>query len=386
MTFEDTVGELNSAYFFREFTYSRNTFRPTPRGELELADKVVWLDDLLIVSQIKERNAPVGTAPDRERRWFADEVLKKATRQIRDTLGYLKGFPQIEVTNNRGHRFNLTTTQISHLHKLVIYHPNDLLPSECRSRKHHTSRTAGLIHLIGSADYLTILSTLVTPAEISEYLSFRETLANRWPDAMLAVSERAIVGQYIRNLPQELPGARFEAYVDVVQQTVKDWDISPIIRLFMDRKNTRGPKEADYRILKELARLNRAQMAEFRKRWQFSMKKALADEFSVPNRFTASNGCGFVFIPLRRQDLPNRHNALINFTRLNKYDQKLDRCIGLSFIAEGRGDWCDVQWCRMERAWTECPDLDTLLKQNYPFGPMRESRIERYGLPNKLLE
>ena len=31
------------------------------------------------------------------------------------------------------------------------------------------------------------------------------------------------------------------------------------------------------------------------------------------------------------------------FTGLNKYDQKLDKCIGLSFNAEGKGTWCDVQ-------------------------------------------
>lgn len=93
MSFEDAVGHLNSDYFFREFTFSSNTFKPNPNAELELADKVVWLDDLLILFQVKERNAPPSSTPEKERNWFEDEILRKATRQIRDTMSYLKNFP-----------------------------------------------------------------------------------------------------------------------------------------------------------------------------------------------------------------------------------------------------------------------------------------------------
>jgi hypothetical protein len=136
----------------------------------------------------------------------------------------------------------------------------------------------------------------------------------------------------------------------------------------------------DYKIIKELAKLFRTDMAAFKERWQFSMKKALSDEFCPPHRFTASTGCGFVFVPLRREDLPNRHNALVNFTGLNKYDQKLNRCIGLSFIAEGDGSWCDVQWRPMDSPWKEDPKIQALLNENYPFRPVEEKRVERYGL------
>lgn len=103
MSFENRVGQLNASYFFQEFTFSKNTFKPNPNSELELADSVVWLDDLLIVSQVKERNAPADTTPESERKWFEDEIVKKATRQIRDTLSYLKEYSEIELSNNRGH-------------------------------------------------------------------------------------------------------------------------------------------------------------------------------------------------------------------------------------------------------------------------------------------
>jgi hypothetical protein len=120
MSFEDAVGQLNSNYFFREFTFSSNTFKPSPDNEIELADKVVWLDDLMIVYQVKERIARPNTSSRKEERWFNEEVVKNATRQIRDTLSYLRTFPKIELRNNRGDAFNIAAAQVTSPHKLVI--------------------------------------------------------------------------------------------------------------------------------------------------------------------------------------------------------------------------------------------------------------------------
>lgn len=380
MNLEDAVGQLNADYFFREFTFSSNTFKPSPNAELELADKVVWLDDLLILSQVKERNAPPNSTAEKERIWFEDEILGKATRQIRDTMSYLKKYPKIEVSNNRGHVFDIATAHSTHPHKLVIYDPHRLLPTDCAFKKYHRSKTVGVIHLIHSAAYFGILQTLMTPVEVAEYLSFREGLAETWGDALSEVSEKAVVGHYLRNLPEEKPDIKFAKYVDEVEQKDKNWDISRIIHLFHERQTTPdSPREIGYKVLQELARLYRTEMGEFKTRFDFSMKKALADEPCLPHRFSTKR-CGFVFIPLRRNDLPHRHNALVNFTALNKYDQKLDRCIGLTVIAEENGSWCDVQWCPVEFPWKEDPELQTALVERYPFRPVRTRKIERYGL------
>jgi hypothetical protein len=381
VNFEEAVGKLNSDYFFREFTFSSNTFKPTPNAELELADNVIWLDDLLILSQVKERNAPSNTTSDKERRWFEDEILKNATRQIRDTISYLENFPRIEVRNGRGHVFDVATARATHPHKLVVYNPHGLLPADCADKKYHRSKTVGVIHLIHSNAYLGILQTLVTPIEVAEYLSFREGLAEKWGDAVSIVGEKALVGHYLRNLPDEKPSLEFAKYVDQLEQKTNDWDISRIIHLFPERRTTpNSSEESGYKVLRELAKLYRTEMAQFRERFDFSMKKALADELSLPNRFSTSKGCGFVFIPLVRKNLSVRGKLLANFTALNKYDQKLEKCIGLSFIAEGSGDWCDVQWFPLESPWEENPTLQAILQKNYPFRPTRERITERYGL------
>jgi hypothetical protein len=222
---------------------------------------------------------------------------------------------------------------------------------------------------------------LVTPIEVTEYLAFRERLADKWEDALSAVSERAVVGQYRRNLPDEKPSPEFLKYVDKLEQKDKDWNIARIIHLFHERRTTPdGSQGIHYKVLRELAKLYRTEMAEFKKRFDFSMKKALANEPCLPHRFSTSKGCGFVFIPLRREDLPFRRNALLNLTTLNKYDQKLNKCVGLTVIAEGAGTWCDVQWCPMEFPWEENIKLDAALRECYPFRPVKRRMTERYGL------
>jgi len=238
-----------------------------------------------------------------------------------------------------------------------------------------------LIHLIHALAYQAILRTLITPAEIAEYLAFREALADKWGEALSRVDEKALVGQYIRNLPDQEPSAAFEAYVDAVNQQTEDWDIARLIHLFPARRTTpiKGRKQG-YIVLRELAKLYRTDMAEFKKRFAFSMEKALADEASLPNRLTASTGCGFVFIPLQRKQLPHRKKLLVTFTELNKYDQRLDKCIGLTVIAEGNGSWCDVQWLPVFSPWKENAPLQEALDTLKPFRPVKSHRIERYGL------
>src|SRR6266581_8650916 len=107
MRFEGALGRLNESYFFREFTFSTNTFRPDKRTELELADAVVWLDEFLIVVQVKERYAAFGATSTDEENWFNREVLGKAVTQIGNTLQYLHSYDSIGLANNQGHTFNL---------------------------------------------------------------------------------------------------------------------------------------------------------------------------------------------------------------------------------------------------------------------------------------
>jgi len=75
-----------------------------------------------------------------------------------------------------------------------------------------------------------------------------------------------------------------------------------------------------------------------------------------------------------------RLHALGAFAELNKYDLRLQRCVGLTFVSEGNETWCDVQWCRLDYPWEENAKFEEALKENYPFRPVKTTVVERYGL------
>lgn len=383
MKFEGALGRLNESYFFREFTFSSNTFRPDRRTELELADAVVWLDDLLVVVQVKERYAAFGATPADEENWFRNEVLGKAVTQIGNTVRYLHQYDSIELQNNQGHSFNLADAKGKRTHKLVIYHTKEQLPKSCAAQKFHEA-DGTIVHILRSGDYLEILEALVTPAEVDEYLGFREELIRRWPTAVAEVCEHALLGQFLNNRLDVQPTQEYVVSLAALRQKAGDsleWDISTIIHRFAERRNTPQKVPTDYYgILKEMAKLNRTDMGMFKKRFFYSMQMANADRVVLPTRFEASTKGGFVFIPLERSQSKDRYDALIAFTQLNKYDQRLERCVGLTFVSEGNETWCDVQWYRADFPWKENAEWTEQLKKNYPFRPMKTETVDRYKL------
>src|SRR5215213_10346193 len=163
MALENSISQINENIFFREFSFSRNEFTPRQESELEFADHVIWLDDLLITFQLKERDLSGSHTRETEINWFGDKVLRNATKQIRDTLRYLNTYEEINIANERGHIFNVVSGKIGKRINVVSYAPHDLLPKEYRSKKFHLSSTAGFIHLIPAYDYIELCQTLITP-------------------------------------------------------------------------------------------------------------------------------------------------------------------------------------------------------------------------------
>lgn len=385
MQFEGALAKLNENYFFREFTFSTNTFKTPQKAELELADAVVWLKNFLIVIQVKQRYASFGATVEDEANWFRNEVLGKAVTQVGNTLQYLRSYDSIELANNQGHTINLADAKDKRVHKLVVYHPNDYLPDSCSSLKFQMSPDVGVVHLFRSDDYFGVLKTLITPVEVEEYLGYREELIKRWGSSVNAVNEGALIGHFLRNLPELPPSPEFVEWLVKSQQASKsedDWNISRIISVFAERRNTPQKSPVDYYgILEELASLNRTGMDLFKARFFKAMQLANADSDALPYRFQASEGgCAFVFVPVQRKDVATRDVLLANLTELNKYELKADRCIGLSFVSEGKGSSCDVRWCFVERPWVENEKLESILKESYPFRPTKTEVRERYGL------
>jgi hypothetical protein len=378
MSFEQQIGQLNEHFFFREFTFSKTTFRPTPTEEVELADNVVWLDDLVVVFQLKERSVHDASTADDEERWFKRKVVGRGTRQIRDTLAYLGAHTLVDVENHRGHTFHLRVSKITTMHKIVCYLPHEKLPEQCRMHKSHRSQTAGLIHLMAADDYLGIVRTLLTPPELSEYLSFREELIDKWEGEIKLLPEPALVGQYLAGDADSPPSMAFIQYLSALEHNIDEWDMSGIIKQFPDRVTTDNQATDYYSIVTEIAKLKRNELREFKQRFQLSMQKCRANEFVRPYRMASPRTkCGFVFIPLQKAVVQHRLHGLKNLTYACKYDLKLHKCLGMSFAPE-EGGWYSVEWCYMEFLWEYDEEVDERLRSDNPFREVRVTDLGRY--------
>ena len=380
MNLEEQMSKLNEFYFFKEFTYSSTLFKRKDGQEIEVADKVLIIDDLYIVYQLKERFEPESTTADKEIKWFEKKIIKNACKQIKDSLKYISDYDEVRLENNRGHKINIATNQVKNIHKVVMYKPSKLLSIEKLQKKYHKSSTAGVIHLFCKEDYFGLIETLITPAELHEYLSYREQLIINFPETINLLPEQALLGQYLftdQLLPPKIEYAQYLKRLDLFD--TESWDMTGIIYTFPDRMRDYENTTDYYFILTQLAKMTRGELKAFKERFVKSFKLANENKDDLPYRFSVPRlDCGFVFIPSRREDKIFKHNRLTNLTLAHKYEQKVTKCIGAIFINH-EGKWCDVDWCYIDCQWEYNKEIETLLSECYPFRPVSTKRVERYG-------
>jgi hypothetical protein len=269
MNLEELTTKVNANIFLREFSFSKNTFSPRPEQTLELADQVIWIDDILMVCQLKERQEEPGSTAESERKWFENKVLKKAKRQIGDTLKYLKTYEKISIQNQRGHTFEINSRAISIIDKLIMYAPGKHLPEQCRRTKSYPSESAGFIHILPVDNYLGICQTLVTPAEIREYLGWREKILQRWGPEVDDISEQALVGQFLAGTDSDnaRPDEHFKKYLLSLKNDLSEFDLRPFLNDFKESLEYSTGENDYYHILTEFARMNRSELQGVKERF-----------------------------------------------------------------------------------------------------------------------
>ncbi len=376
---EDLLAELNKNVFYREFSFSKNKFTPAPGQEMEFADHVVWIDDLLMIYQLKQREAGSTESEESERKWFRDSVIKKGSKQIRDTLGFLKKHTEIRIENQRGHVFDVSSASISQIAKLIVYESGETLPADRSEVRHHTSRTGGgFMHVLPWTDYLGICQTLVTPSEVADYLAYREQVLRAWGDAL--PSEVALVGQFLSGRGGR-PHEGSAEFASRLKQEYDAFDLSHVLGKIAEHidyiSGGSGAETDYYRMLAEFAKLNRSQLKEIKKRFYMCLDFAKRGKFLVPNRVIVPNtGCGFVFIAVEPPNIERRLIGLNNLTLGAKYEQRLDRQVGISFARQD-GEFL-IDWCHLEFPWQEDPVMEEWLRDKNPFPQLRSEVRERY--------
>ncbi len=230
MTFEEYIDLVNNNVFLKEFTFHNTKFRPTPQEEVELADYIVCVSDRILVFQAKERKEEYRTrCLDAELRWLNNKVIRKATKQLRQSIEYLQEHSPITALNNRDHEFSISNDGRT-IHNVVVF-DNQTLNDRSDVHKFHNSRTVGFIHLFSKPHYMLMLDTLSTPMEIFEYLRFREGVLLEYDGVSTTIGEKALIGQYLYGELGNQPNLQYEQYLSRLEDDNYDFDLSVIFTI-----------------------------------------------------------------------------------------------------------------------------------------------------------
>lgn len=460
---ESFINYLNSQFFFKEFTYFINKFRDANRQEKQVTDCLLWLDDIMVFFQIKERmlydikfekpsvtenqpgvlyiyqddsgcklayqlttfdgkhvkddnlsdlklgkeiknkiqeSSPVFSKEEKNsilraiskkhilpkmtfseesyesaKKWF-DKVIDIAKKQIEKDILYFNESKSIHLTNNNGHGFNVDING-KLIHKIIVYSTKHLLPIEQSSKKYSLTAVSEVIHIFSVESYDLTVKVLITPAEIVEYLFFREQLIRKFGSRLKQIKEIAILGQFISDNLESDPSNNFELYVRKLIYKTEISTIAFLMKIFSEKTfystNFRGNDQ--YFILKELAKLRREEIYVFSEKIRLAITSVIEKKFPAPWRFAIDRlNCGFVFISSEEK---NSKEYLEVYTRLLKYDTKSQKCIGFAVYPE-KGGHLIFMWSYLDEPWIEDKEISDLIKTNPPFRESQYRYLTRY--------
>lgn len=365
---EDLVTKISSNVFYKEFTFHKNDFI-TPDGQKELADNVMWIDDLLFIIQVKERNISDIKTELEENKWFDNTVLKKAKNQVKDSLNFFSLYTEIKVKNVRNHTIDISKADTTRINKLIIYKSNSsLITDENKSLKFCHSSIIGNIHLFNVEDYLGICEILITPSELDEYLKFREKIFLKHPEIITLYPEQYILGHFLKTDDESIINPEYIQSFTKLKSDFDDFDLSFMLENFVDKIPVESDKSPDvyYPIIREIAKLNRNELAMFKERYSKMIEHVKENSFSVPYRFMVSRtGCGFVFVPLMNDVASLWKNALLNSIDVYKYKRNLSKCLAVSAYKDG--EYFNINWGFAEHDWEHDDELEEALRQEEGF-------------------
>lgn len=381
MTLEEYIAQLHGLAFWKEFTFAQNKFAPRPGIELELADNLVWLGEYAFVLQLKQRGDETED-PEAERSWFRNKVLNKATRQVRDTLRFLNEHPQIRVTNERGHAFDIRGAELAEITKIIIFLGGRALPEDCWQTRYHVSRTAGFIHVLAAHDYLGVLEKLRTPEDIRRYFVYREQVVQKLCDANVIIDEFDIMGAFLGG--EELPTPTSREVLRRFLQDVEAFDLSKLIGNLRDHIPRSEQPYDYYRIMLEFACVPRSVWREVKLRFVKSLEAVKKKQFTQPFRLTSpATDCAFMIAPLDPQ-LPatgpegetTRLAGLRNLTYAAMYETKVSKGVGILISKDGQ--YFQIDWCLLNVPWEPDAEMDAALAKNNPFREAKEKIIDSF--------
>jgi len=373
--FQDFTAQQHANVFMRAFSFPSIQLPRSPEDESELADRIVLLDNIGFIFQLKERDQKVASKPGDLEKWVANNVVKKAAKQIQNTRDLLRRYKGLSLVNHFGHRVYLPPREPDELVSMIIYRVPPK-PRAFRAARFKKGRNGGFVHILRDLDYFEICEHFITPAEMVDYFSFRRDLLINWDAAVTAVSEAAFIGQYLSEDYSSAPDQKFERAARS-RGGPTACEFSFVMDSLATRIAAQHSDQADtdcYEILAEIALLGRYELKALKQQLRLALEAVRANRFELPFRIASGRtGCGFLIVPVTREFHDRAFDALKSLSIASKHELDLPRQVGIGMWRNS--EFVDIEWIFQEGGNPPNPELDARLAFSYPFRIATEQRL-----------
>lgn len=358
----------------RAFSFPTSQLPVSAEKEVELADRVLLLDDIGFIFQLREREQKVTSKAGDLEKWVANHVVRKGTKQIQNTRALLGSYMGLSVVNHFGHRITVSARNLETFVSMIIYR----VPAKSRAfraGKFKKNRNGGFVHILRDADYFEICHHFVTPAEFLDYFSFRRDILLNWDPPSTAVSEPALIGQYMLEAYSSPPDPRFERAA-LSRGGPTACEFSFVLESLAGKVASQESEYADtdwYEILSELALLGRYELRALKQQLRQALEAVRGNRFELPYRMaSARTGCGFLVLPVTREFQDRAYGALQSLSAASKHELDLERQVGIGMWKNS--EFVDIEWIFLEGRNPPDPELEGRLVYSYPFRRVSEQR------------
>jgi len=207
---QEFTTQQNENAFLRAFSFSTTQLPADSAEDVVLADRVIMMDEIGFIFQLMEREHKVASKAGDLEKWITNYVVRRGVKQIQNTRNLLKSYIGLSLVNGFGHRVLISPRDPGLLVSVIIYR----VPPKTRAfraARFKKNRNGGFVHILRDVDYFEIVHHFVTLAELTDYFGFRRDILINWDSAATAVSEAALIGQYLLEDYASPPDERFES-------------------------------------------------------------------------------------------------------------------------------------------------------------------------------
>lgn len=280
---ERLLAAFSNDIFYKEILFTDLHYVPDgENSEVELADLVIYLGDILLAVQLKERNPGDNSGDiETEKKWL-NKKGKKAKEQVKETIAQIRLGKVNILKNEKGQSISINDKV--EIIPLIVFKNETLVEYDHIIRKHNDKGMD--VNCISLFDFEEICKLIVSPIEIIEYLSWREYVyANTGKiDTFFYFDNEENVSITNLDVKENLPLVYLHQKYGISSVKDSSWYVnvfSEHLKALSDHIVIESERNAYYEILLFLAHLDRNEIQGFVERIKLSAQYYKKGEYNI---------------------------------------------------------------------------------------------------------